>query len=341
MIRSLLLAGASTLVLTSAAGAADLGGNCCADLEERIAELEATTDRKANRKVSLIVYGEVNKAIAWTKDDQAVIDNTSEESRVGFSGQAKFSGEGKAGFILELHTNYLNEDGYSYPEPTASSTINVRRSAVWVGYGQATVTLGLFDTATHELIDMSTANTTVAVKPLNILGETPQAGIADLVRGDVKLSENFVISASWAPGYFGGDDLFSAAARYNDKVGGFKVLAGLGYDKMRGGGDGLMSGLVSVMHEETGVFLTAAGVRPDHESVAWHVAGGLERKFVELGKTTVFAEYGDWKSLIGSDAKGWGLGAVQRVDAAATDLYVSFRDYDGETLVLTGARVSF
>ena len=34
------------------AQAADLGGNCCADLEERVAELEATTVRKGNRKVS-------------------------------------------------------------------------------------------------------------------------------------------------------------------------------------------------------------------------------------------------------------------------------------------------
>ena len=35
--------------------AADLGGDCCADLEERIAELEATTARKGNRKVKLEV----------------------------------------------------------------------------------------------------------------------------------------------------------------------------------------------------------------------------------------------------------------------------------------------
>jgi hypothetical protein len=33
--------------------AADLGGDCCADLEERIAELEATTVRKGNKKVSV------------------------------------------------------------------------------------------------------------------------------------------------------------------------------------------------------------------------------------------------------------------------------------------------
>ena len=42
------------------ASAADLGGNCCADLEERIAELEATTVRKGNRKVSLQISGYVS-----------------------------------------------------------------------------------------------------------------------------------------------------------------------------------------------------------------------------------------------------------------------------------------
>ena len=44
------------------ASAADLGGDCCADLEERIAELEATTARKGNRKVKLEVSGLVNEA---------------------------------------------------------------------------------------------------------------------------------------------------------------------------------------------------------------------------------------------------------------------------------------
>ena len=44
------------------AHAADLGGDCCADLEERIAELEATTVRKGNKKVSVQLYGQLNKA---------------------------------------------------------------------------------------------------------------------------------------------------------------------------------------------------------------------------------------------------------------------------------------
>ena len=53
---------------TSGASAADLGGNCCADLEERIAELEATTARKGNRKVSLTVSGWVGQQVTWWDD---------------------------------------------------------------------------------------------------------------------------------------------------------------------------------------------------------------------------------------------------------------------------------
>ena len=52
----------------STAHAADLGGNCCADLEERIAELEATTARKGNRKVSLSVTGFVAKQLLFFDD---------------------------------------------------------------------------------------------------------------------------------------------------------------------------------------------------------------------------------------------------------------------------------
>ena len=37
-------------VAMPSAKAADLGGDCCADLEERVAELEATTARKGNRR---------------------------------------------------------------------------------------------------------------------------------------------------------------------------------------------------------------------------------------------------------------------------------------------------
>lgn len=63
-----LLATAGIVMFSVSAQAADLGGNCCADLEERVAELEATTARKGNRKVSLQVYGQVSEAVIWWND---------------------------------------------------------------------------------------------------------------------------------------------------------------------------------------------------------------------------------------------------------------------------------
>jgi CubicO group peptidase (beta-lactamase class C family) len=56
------------LFAATPASSADLGGDCCADLEERVAELEATTARKGNRKVSLTVSGWVNESVVWWDD---------------------------------------------------------------------------------------------------------------------------------------------------------------------------------------------------------------------------------------------------------------------------------
>ena len=45
-----LVLGAVGLFAATPALSADLGGDCCTDLEERVAELEATTARKATAK---------------------------------------------------------------------------------------------------------------------------------------------------------------------------------------------------------------------------------------------------------------------------------------------------
>ena len=78
------------------AKAADLGGDCCADLEERVAELEATTVRKGNKKVSVTLYGKANQAVLFWDDGQEkntyVVDNSYESSRFGFKGSAKIAG---------------------------------------------------------------------------------------------------------------------------------------------------------------------------------------------------------------------------------------------------------
>ncbi len=89
------------------ASAADLGGNCCADLEERIAELEATTARKGNRKVSLTISGWVAEQVMWWDDgfEKNVYVTglgTTLASNVKFTGQATIAPGYYAGYVLHL-----------------------------------------------------------------------------------------------------------------------------------------------------------------------------------------------------------------------------------------------
>jgi hypothetical protein len=90
-----------------AATAADLGGDCCADLEERVAELEATTARKGNRRVSLTVSGQVSTALmAWNdgeNSDTYVVDNVpSGGTFFAFSGSAKINPSLTAGYNVTI-----------------------------------------------------------------------------------------------------------------------------------------------------------------------------------------------------------------------------------------------
>ncbi|MES1179954.1 MAG: porin, partial [Hyphomicrobium sp.] len=109
---------------TGSASAADLGGNCCADLEERIAELEATTARKGNRKVSLTVSGWVGQQVTWWDDggesNVYVHDlGSTLASHVKFTGQATILPGWTAGYVLHLEavgsdsltTNQFTPDG--------------------------------------------------------------------------------------------------------------------------------------------------------------------------------------------------------------------------------------
>jgi predicted porin len=87
------------------AKAADLGGDCCADLEERVAELEATTVRKGNKKVSITLYGKMNRAVMWWDDgaesNTYSVDNSYESSRFGMKGSAKITGDWSGGYRIE------------------------------------------------------------------------------------------------------------------------------------------------------------------------------------------------------------------------------------------------
>jgi len=93
------------LALTPAK-AADLGGNCCADLEERIADLEATTVRKNKRNITITISGQVNKELLWWDDGAArradIVENNASPTRLRFEGSAKINPTLNAGYVIEM-----------------------------------------------------------------------------------------------------------------------------------------------------------------------------------------------------------------------------------------------
>ena len=169
---------AGLLLSTSSVLAADLGGNCCADLEERIAELEATTARKGNRKMSLTITGQVNKVMQYWNDSHNTgafygLDNTNSSSRFSFLGEARVSPKTKIGFEIMLETegvntssraSQINEDGsfsgttYMAAALANNGTANqsnsdsffgdARRAAVWIEHSElGRLTLGRYESA--------------------------------------------------------------------------------------------------------------------------------------------------------------------------------------------------
>jgi len=104
------------------ASAADLGGNCCADLEERIAELEATTARKGNRKVSLTISGWVAEQVMWW--DDGVESNvyvggigTTLASHFKLTGQATIMPGWYAGYVI--HVEAIDSDSLTWNQDSA------------------------------------------------------------------------------------------------------------------------------------------------------------------------------------------------------------------------------
>jgi hypothetical protein len=158
-----LLLGAATMLIggwTMPATAADLGGDCCADLEERIAELEATTARKGNRKVSLTVSGWVSEQIAWwddgTESNAYVGTNPVEQSRVRFVGEAKIDKDWSAGYVIELGIFGANGSKWDQdnPDGTSPNSVSVRKSSWFLKNDKlGRVIVGQDGTSTYHLLD--------------------------------------------------------------------------------------------------------------------------------------------------------------------------------------------
>src|SRR5918992_1215101 len=143
-----LLRTTSTFAIAAAAGvfatsamAADLGvgGSCCADLEERVAELEATTAKKGNRKVRLTVSGHVNETLMFWDDGEEsnayVATDENSRTRFRFTGDAKINPEWSAGYLIEIGVraaNSSNVDQFVDDDTASTGSLPQRHRALVV-----------------------------------------------------------------------------------------------------------------------------------------------------------------------------------------------------------------
>ncbi|MFV0298966.1 MAG: hypothetical protein ACK5JT_22920, partial [Hyphomicrobiaceae bacterium] len=127
-----------------------------------------------------------------------------------------------------------------------------------------------------------------------------------------------------------------------------------------------IKGAASILHVATGLFLTGAGGQRElsGERIAgdptsnyagpdltwWYLSGGLSRNFFGIGNTVLFGEYLDSKGGLeqagflatnangymsntaalgrtSSEAQMWGIGINQYIDAAAMELFITYKNY--------------
>jgi predicted porin len=309
------------------ASAADLGGDCCSDLEERVAELEATTARKGNRKVSLEVSGQVNRALLVWDDgqdsDAYIVDNDLTGSRFRFKGSAVMKPGWKAGFLIEIETQDAasNEVSQLDDEGRGGEAGNIlTRQANWYveseRYGR--ITVGHQSPATDDLtlINLSNSlsvgdlyfNNAFAIRTTGggnsgltwsqvASGEDTARG--DYVRYDTPSIYGFIVSTAW-----GENDSWDAAIRYQKEWNSIRFAGGVGY--FYNGDFGLVNdkieevkGSASIMHIPTGLYVNfAAGNRDQdsHDDTAsfWYTQVGLQKRFMPYGATTIWGEYGQY-----------------------------------------------
>ncbi len=245
------------------ANAADLGGNCCADLEERIAELEATTARKGNRKVSLTISGWVAQQVTFWDDGvqkNAYVNDvgTTLASHVKFTGSAKISPDWSAGYVLHLEGISNDSLFLSQKNDNAATAkqVGVLQSFWFLkseSLGKLSVGLqssaadnvailpdgsGSLVAANYVLFD----NNGFFLRRSGVLQTTTWGSLATCpgiqigvsadcdgvpnnnVRYDTPTFGGFSGSASW-----GENDIWAVAGRYAGEVAGFKLAAAAAY----------------------------------------------------------------------------------------------------------------
>ncbi len=247
--------------------AADLGGDCCSDLEERVATLEATTAKTGNRKISMKISGWVNAGVVWWSDgfgahdvrDPAmfdsnsnvyVVNNSTSQTRINFSGDGKIRDGLTAGYSMSIRPwgdKLVDVSQISHnPNP---NNINIRDTYVFLdAKSLGKVQLGLQDSAADGAWyqDLGGSSTWISnMNPGDWNGgfhlRDVNGNLADLTWGGLQqeLSDGQVpriafysreVGGFQLAASAGGDDTHAVALYYSASRDSVSLKAGIGYD---------------------------------------------------------------------------------------------------------------
>lgn len=241
--------------------AVELNGDCCTDLGQWMADLEAATVAKGTRKVSLIFSGYVARQVmAW---DDGVERNTyvadigpTQATNLRIGGQAAIAPGWTAGYLIRVQDLSDSTQRLSQFLDNDRQGLNVQMSNWFVAsnnYGK--VTLGkqalasksaamytdlsgtqlianyvLFDGGgfflrqRRELLPLRWGDIAYCYSQARPWGGDCDGIVMDGVRYDTPLFADISASAS-----LGEDDDWEVAGRYNGETAGFRIALGLGY----------------------------------------------------------------------------------------------------------------
>jgi hypothetical protein len=313
-----------------------------------IAELDARVPRKGNSKVSLQVYGQVNRAILFWNDSfdskPSVVDNTTSSSRLGFIGQGTVAPGLLAGYRLEFEflmpasSEIYNPSDVTHAEPLTSVAL---RQAYWYLSGNQLGTLSVGHqwsaTGTLTLINLGSQMNDAALHYNNAfsIGLSIAGGIfsdlkwgqiahnvdtlrGDYIRYDTPSLLGFVVSAS-----VGERDSWDVALRYQADGQAFRFAAGVGYMDDRASLLTEVKGAASLLHNSTGIYASVAGgLREDDRSsiigrppAYFHdLQAGVSKKWLPYGNTTAYGDFGTYRNF--------NVGELLRVDPHTNQLVI-------------------
>jgi hypothetical protein len=321
-----LLKSASALAILAAAGlfgvsaakAADLGGDCCADLEERVAELEATTARKGNRKVSLVISGQVSQELLFwddgIKNDMYVTGPNASNSRWRFLGTAKISPEVTAGFLYEVQVYASSSSGVNQTnggdDGGATAGTTLREAMVWIEHSRlGRVSLGQGSTAANNaiLVDLSgkgmAASNGVFLHPSAFFIAGGNGAYSDFTWGNFfqgtgdwlnTRNEHIQYRTPTVAGFsvgasFGEDNYWDVEGRYSGEFNGVRIAGRLGYS------------VLSEFNGPAGTPATGFACVTNCEKQIEQLAGSMSVRHMPTG--LFFTGAAGWRETSGADIR--------------------------------------